>query len=121
MAAEPRFVKIQAGGQLTLPVEAQRRLGLAEGDLVAIADTPSGLLVEPRKVAALRALDEIADMLEQEGATLEELIESGREIRGALFKEKYGIDAGDDSTLAPSSTPVSYSRPCFLAVVPPAT
>ena len=95
MGAETKFVAVRSGGQVTIPIEDRRRLGLEVGDLVAIVETPSGLLLEPRKVAALRALDELADILEDEGFTLDELIESGREIRGEVLKERYGIDAGD--------------------------
>jgi hypothetical protein len=43
-----------------------------------------------------RLLDEIGDALNAQGVTLEELMESGRAIRGTLLKDMYGIDAGDD-------------------------
>ena len=37
-----------------------------------------------------KALDRIGENLRQEGLTLEELIESGREIRAELIREQYG-------------------------------
>ncbi|GEM_PF-5439616 len=36
-------------------------------------------------------LDAIGEALREQGVTLDELIESGREIRGKLIEEQYGI------------------------------
>jgi hypothetical protein len=44
-----------------------------------------------KKVLAAQLLDEIGDALREKGVTLEALIESGREIRAELVKEKYGV------------------------------
>ncbi len=87
-----KLVRVQDKGQVTLPVGARRRLGLKKGDLVAIVETEDGLLITPRVVLATRALDEMGAILRQQGVTLEDWIESGREIRGHLVREKYGID-----------------------------
>jgi len=45
-------------------------------------------------------LDRIGEALRATGVTLEELIESGREIRGQLIAEKYGIIEGNSSAPA---------------------
>ena len=44
----------------------------------------------------MRLLDEIGEELKKPGVTLDELIESGREIRGEILKEKYGLDPADE-------------------------
>ncbi len=75
---------------MTLPTELRKKLGLKKGDLVEVVETPEGLLITPQEVLAIRALDEIGAALRERGVTLEELIESGREIRGDLIKEQYG-------------------------------
>ena len=77
---------------MTLPAEVRRELGLKKGDVVAVTETEEGVLVSPSAVIAVKALDRIGNILHEQGASLEELIESGREIRGKLLKEKYGID-----------------------------
>jgi AbrB family looped-hinge helix DNA binding protein len=92
--AERKFVRIQDNGQITLPVELRKRLGLKKGDLVAVTATPEGVLITPPAVVALRALDRIGETLREQGLTLEELIESGREERARLIEEQYGIPAG---------------------------
>jgi hypothetical protein len=49
------------------------------------------MLITPRGVAALKALDDIGAALKEQGLTLDDMIESGREIRRELLQEMYGI------------------------------
>jgi AbrB family looped-hinge helix DNA binding protein len=86
--AERKLVRIQEKGQVTLPVDVRRRLGLKKGDLVAIVQTPQGVLITPPEVIASEALDRIGNALREQGLTLDELIESGRAERGKLIEEK---------------------------------
>ena len=90
MSSERTLVRIQEKGQVTLPAGIRRRLGLKKGDLVAVEETPYGVLIAPQRVLALRDLDQIGAVLREQGITLEELMESGRAIREELFREKYG-------------------------------
>jgi AbrB family looped-hinge helix DNA binding protein len=94
-SAARRFVRVQEKGQVTLPAEVRKNLGLKKGDLVAITQTPEGVLITPQEVIAAGALDRIGEILRGQGLTLEELIESGREERGAIIEELYGIKATD--------------------------
>jgi antitoxin PrlF len=93
MSERRNLVRVQEKGQVTLPVEARRKLGLKKGDLVVISETPDGLLLTPQDLIASKALDRIGELLKEKGLTLEELIESGREERTALIEEMYGIPA----------------------------
>lgn len=88
--ARRNLVRVQEKGQVTLPTELRRKLGLKKGDLVAVEETEGGILITPQEVLATRALDEIGKALAERGVTLEDLIESGREIRGELIQETYG-------------------------------
>jgi hypothetical protein len=45
-------------------------------------------MVVPRVALALKLLDEIGEELKKSGITLDELMESGREIRAEILKEK---------------------------------
>jgi AbrB family looped-hinge helix DNA binding protein len=87
---------IQENGQVTLPAEWREKYGLKKGDVVVFEEIEQGLLVSPRVVLAMKLLDEIGEELKAKGVTLEELMERGRQIRGEILKEEYGIDAGDD-------------------------
>lgn len=86
-----KLVRVQEKGQVTLPADVRRKLGLKKGDLVAVTVTERGALISRREVLATEALDRIGEALRAKGLTLEELIESGREIRGQLVEEKYGL------------------------------
>ena len=95
---ERKLVRIQEKGQVTLPAEVRRKFGLKKGDLVAVIETPEGVLITPQEVLAVTILDRIGVVLREQGVSLEQLIESGREVRGQILKEEYGIDS-DEKTL----------------------
>jgi AbrB family looped-hinge helix DNA binding protein len=92
-ASEMRLVRVQEKGQVTIPAEARKRLGLKKGDLVAVTETPEGLLITPQEIVATKALDRIGELLREKGITLEEMIASGRHERTHLIEEMYGIRA----------------------------
>jgi AbrB family looped-hinge helix DNA binding protein len=72
-----KLVRVQEKGQVTIPREIRKKLGLKRGDLVAVMETP--------------ALDRIGDVLKDQGLSLDDLIASGRDIRTDLLQESYGI------------------------------
>ncbi|MBS3750488.1 MAG: AbrB/MazE/SpoVT family DNA-binding domain-containing protein [Anaerolineales bacterium] len=93
----PKVSKVQQNGQVTIPVEIRRKWGLEPGVLVAFVETEAGVLILPREEKAAReALDRIGEALKAKGITLDELMEDGREIRGQLLEEEYGIHVEDE-------------------------
>ena len=86
---------VQEKGQVTIPAELRKKLGLKKGDLVAFIETDDGVLISPREVVAATALEELGAALMEKGISLEDLIESGREIRGELVRELYGLDPSE--------------------------
>jgi AbrB family looped-hinge helix DNA binding protein len=93
---ERKLVRVQEKGQVTLPAEVRRNLGLKKGDLVAVTQTPEGILIIPQEILATQALDRIGEILREQGLTLEELMESGRKERETLIAEQYGIRSAKD-------------------------
>jgi len=61
----------------------RRRLGLEEGSVVAFVITEDGIPISPREGLTVQELDRI-----EQGISLDELIESGRGIRGELIEEE---------------------------------
>jgi hypothetical protein len=49
------------------------------------------VLISPQGVFATESLDQIGRILKERGLSLEELMESGRDIRGELVEEEYGL------------------------------
>jgi AbrB family looped-hinge helix DNA binding protein len=90
-----KLATVQKRGQVTIPIEMRRKLGIEEGGVVAFIETSDGVLISPREVLAMETLDRIGKALKEQGITLEELIESGREIRGQIVQEEYDLQAED--------------------------
>jgi antitoxin PrlF len=88
---DSKLVRVQDKGQVTIPQEIRKKLGLKQGDLVAVVETPDGVFITPQQVLATTALDRIGDILKEQGLSLDELIAAGRDIRSDLVQEAYGI------------------------------
>ena len=84
-------VRVQEKGQVAIPLEIRRKLNLKQGDIVTFVETETGVMITPTEVIVSEALDEIGRVLKTKGISLEELIERGREIRGEIVEEEYGI------------------------------
>jgi len=96
MAQEVKLAVVQKRGQVTIPIELRRKLGIEEGGVVAFIETEDGVLISPREVLTMDALDRIGEVLREQGVSLEELIASGREIRGRMVEEEYGLEVEDE-------------------------
>jgi AbrB family looped-hinge helix DNA binding protein len=86
-----KLVRMQEKGQVTIPQAIRKKLGLKQGDLVAVMETPDGVFITPQQVVATKALESIGNILKEQGLSLEEVISSGRELRTAILQETYGI------------------------------
>ena len=82
---------VQEKGQVTIPLEIREKLNLKKGDRVVFVETEKGVVIQPAEVVVSAALGEIGKELKSQGVTLEQLLERGREIRGELIEEEYGI------------------------------
>ncbi len=91
MSQAMKLGTVQKRGQVTLPIEMRRNLGIEEGGIVAFVQTDDGILISRREVIAIDALDRIGEALMERGISLEELIDSGREIRGQMVEKEYGL------------------------------
>ena len=76
-----KLVRMQEKGQVIIPQEIRKKLGLKRGDLVAVMETPDGVFITPQQVLASKALDTIGNILKEQGLSLEKLITSGRALR----------------------------------------
>ena len=81
-------VRVQEKGQVTIPAEIRQKLNLKKGDLVTFVETEQGVMIKPAEVIVSEALDEIGKTLKENGISLEDLLERGREIRGEIIEEE---------------------------------
>jgi AbrB family looped-hinge helix DNA binding protein len=91
MAEKLQVSRLQERGQVTIPREIRDKLGLEPGDMIAFVETEHGILISPQEMVAMDALDKMGALLREKGISLEELIESGRDIRGELIEKEYGL------------------------------
>lgn len=92
-----KLVRVEGNGQVSLPADAREKYGIKDGDIVGIIETSDGLLITTQVALVTKALDEIGQTLNDEGITLDDWIESTRQIRGDLIEQYYGLkpDADD--------------------------
>ena len=77
MTQTVKLAVVQKRGQVTIPIELRRKLGIEEGGVVAFIETDDGILISPREVLAPKALDRIGAILKKNGVSLEDVIGSG--------------------------------------------
>lgn len=84
-------VRIQEKGQVTIPLQIRRKMQLKKGDLVTFVETEKGVVIKPAELIVSEALDRISKALKKKGLNLDELIDSGRKLRGKIIKDEYGV------------------------------
>jgi len=83
-------IQIRKKGSLTLPVEVRNKYGLEEGDVFTLIDLGDGsLLITPRFLQVNRLGDRVAEILNEEGVTLDDLLTSLDEERESYYREHY--------------------------------
>jgi bifunctional DNA-binding transcriptional regulator/antitoxin component of YhaV-PrlF toxin-antitoxin module len=92
MAMSRRKYVLQESGAVTLPADFRKKYSLEPGDEITFIETDEGLLISPREALIDKLLGEIGDDLRAGGITLEDLMDSGRDLRAQLLKDAYGID-----------------------------
>ena len=83
-------VQIRRKGVITLPVELRRQYNLDEGDVFTLVDLGGGsFLLTPRVSQVARLGDQVASLMEEEGVTLEEMLEALDQEREIYYQEHY--------------------------------
>ena len=92
---------IQVDGSVELPKELRRDYRLHVGDAVVFERTDDGWLIRPDAYDPMRLLTQLGALLTAKGITLDDLIASGREIRGEIVRERYEVRVEDEATGIP--------------------
>ncbi len=78
-----------------------KETGIKEGRFSRFIEP--GMLISPQEVVDTEGLDQIGQIFREKGLTTEELIESGREIRGKLLQEEHGVKTLDKQGVGAST------------------
>lgn len=83
-------IQLRDKGVLTLPMSLRRKYSLRPGDVFAISDLGEGVFMLTPKTSRVAALgDKVADILQAEGVSIEEMLESLEEERERYYQEHY--------------------------------
>lgn len=83
---------LQESGSVTLPADFRKKYGLKAGDEISFIETEDGLLISPKEALLDKLLNELGDDLRNRDISLDELMQSGRDLRDDLLKKHYRID-----------------------------
>jgi hypothetical protein len=96
MAVERKREQVQENGNIVSSTEARPRLGRNADAPAQTTGAAHEVPRTPQEIALFKALDEIGAALREQGLTLEDMIERGREIRRELVEEMYGLKSDAD-------------------------
>ena len=83
-------IQIRKKGSFTLPVELRTKYGLDDGDIFTLIDLGEGsFLLSPRISQVNRLGDKIAEILEDEKISLDDLLSTLDEERESYYQEHY--------------------------------
>ena len=86
-------IQIRRRGVLTLPAELRRRYDIDEGDAFTLVDLGEGSFLLTSQVSRVAHLgDQVARLMEEQGVTVEQILEALDEEREAYYREHYVQD-----------------------------
>ncbi len=83
-------VKIRARGQMTIPSKLRDSLSINQGDMLNIVQIGKGFYLSPKPLKGPELADKFADLMEEKGITLADLLEDLPKIREEIYHERYG-------------------------------
>ena len=85
-----RTVMVRKEEPIAIPEEFRAILGLDEGGAYTIVHFDSFLLLYPKRLVSLEALEGMRQVFEEEGVTLDDLLNGLDEVRQEIYDERYG-------------------------------
>jgi hypothetical protein len=85
-----QVVEIERGEPVIVPDAFQRALGLEQGGTYTVIQVDGLVLVTPKRLASLDALEELRAALEKSSITLENLLSGLDLVRQKIYQERYG-------------------------------
>ena len=83
-------IQLRRKGVFTLPVSLRRKYGLEENDVFTLEDLGDGsFLLVPQVSRVARMGDRVAEVMAEEGVSLEEMLQALDEERQEYYREHY--------------------------------
>lgn len=83
-------IQLRRKGVLTLPISLRRKYGLDENDVFTLEDLGNGsFLLIPQVSDVARSGDRVAQVMAEEGVSLEDMLEALDEERKNYYRDHY--------------------------------
>jgi hypothetical protein len=86
-----RTVMVRKEEPIAIPEEFRAILGLDEGGAYTVVQFDSFLLLYPKRLTSVEALEGMRQVLEEEGVTLDDLLNGLDEVRQEIYDERYAL------------------------------
>ena len=77
----PYAIQVRQRGQVTIPRRLRESLAIEDGDTLTVVQVGDALLLAPRPLQTPQLIDRMADMLDESGLTLADLLADLPRIR----------------------------------------
>ncbi len=78
-------------GEIMLPAEIREKYGFNDWGLLSVVDMGDGsILLKPYKSELTKTTEQMRKRLEDDGVTLDDILQTLDEVRKEMFKERYG-------------------------------
>lgn len=84
-----RSILVGQNGRITIPAKLREEWGIETGDVLSVIPAGNTLVLSPRTLRTPALIDQMVDMMEGAGVTLEELLEGLPTIRQTVCDAKY--------------------------------
>ncbi len=91
--SEPMVVQIRGRGQFTIPAEIRREMGIKDRDIFSLMRLGDTLIATRKRLMVPEIARAIEAIMQEEGVTLEDLLDGLEKQREIYVKEKYGLAA----------------------------
>ena len=86
-------ILMRGKGAVTIPMELRRKYGLGDGDILTLVDLGDGsFLLTPVVSKVDRLGDRIAQLMADQGISLEEIMSTLEDERESYYQERYAKD-----------------------------
>ena len=88
----PTVVQVRERGQFTIPADIRHEMGIKDGDVFSLIWIEDTLIATRKRLVAPEVAQAIEVLMQEEGVTLEDLLQDLEKQRERYVREKHGIE-----------------------------
>lgn len=88
----PYSIQVRQRGQVTIPRRLRESLAIEDGDTLTVLPVGETLVLVPRQLRTPELIDRLAEVLDESGMTLNDLLADLPRIRETIYRERYQVE-----------------------------